>query len=85
MHAALSVSRRFLNDLKPLENVTTKVFLATAGNDKVLDTNHDATIASAFQKATHRIHAGARHCLTHDTLAIRQAYLEDISAFLRNP
>ncbi len=85
MHAALSSSRRFLSNLKPLENVTTKVFLATAGDDKVLDTRYDATIVSALQKAAHRVYAGAWHCLMHDTLAIRRAYLADVSAFLRNP
>ena len=85
MHAALSASRRFLNDLKPLGNVTTKVFLATAGDDKVLDTRHDSIIVSAFQKAAHHVYAGAWHCLIHDTLAIRRTYLADVAAFLSNP
>jgi lysophospholipase len=85
VHSALSACQMFLNDLKSLGNVTTKVFLATAGDDKVLDTRHDATIVSALQKAAHRVYAGAWHCLMHDTLAIRRAYLKDVSAFLSNP
>ena len=44
----LTSSRRFLSNLKPLENVMTKVFLATARDDKALDTRYDATIVSAF-------------------------------------
>jgi len=44
----LTASRRFLSNLKPLENVMTKVFLATDRDDKVPDTRYDATIVSAF-------------------------------------
>ena len=61
------------------------MFLATAGDDKVLDTRHDSIIVSAFQKAAHHVYAGAWHCLIHDTLAIRRTYLADVAAFLSNP
>ncbi len=83
LHAAFSVTHNLLNNLAKLRAIRTKVFIATAGDDKVLDTSFDATVASALGGA-HYVYPKACHCLLHDSLSTRAAYLADVSDFLKN-
>ncbi len=82
-YTALRTTREFLNNLNPLKKVTTKVFLASAGDDKTVDTKYDTLIVSTLPKASHRVYQNAWHWLLHDTPATRKSYLADISTFLK--
>jgi lysophospholipase len=84
LHAAFSVTRNLLSALAHLRAVRTKVFIATASDDKVLDTSFDATVASTLSGA-HCVYPGAWHCLLHDTLDTRRDYLAHLSDFLSHP
>lgn len=83
LHAAFSVTRNLLGNLVHLRQVRTRVFIATAGNDRVLDTNLDAMIASTLNGG-HCIYPDAWHSILHDTPDTRRKYLADVHAFLRN-
>lgn len=83
LHAAFSVTRHLLNNLAHLRQVRTRVFVATAGDDRVLDTNFDATVAWTLSGA-HRIYHGAWHSIVHDTPDTRTQYLADVHHFLKN-
>ncbi|MCE2716822.1 MAG: alpha/beta fold hydrolase [Pseudomonadota bacterium] len=85
MYTALTTSRQLLNNLYLLKPITTKIFFATAGNDKVLDTSYDKIVVSSLTKVAHKIYREAYHSLVHDSLAIRKMFLQDISSFLQNP
>lgn len=84
LHAAFSVTRNLLNTLGKLRSIKTKVFIATAGDDKVLDTSFDATVSLTLSGA-HCVYPGAWHCLLHDTSDTRAVYLADVFDFLKNP
>lgn len=83
LHAAFTVTRNLLSNLKLLRQVRTKVFIATAGDDRVLNTNFDATVASSLGGA-HCVYPNAWHSIVHDTLDTRERYLTDVQVFLRN-
>lgn len=85
MYTALATSRQLLNNLSLLKPIKTKIFFATAGNDKVLDTSYDSTVASSLMKVAHKVYRDAYHSLVHDSSAIRKIFLKDIASFLKNP
>lgn len=82
--AAFSVTHNLLSTLVRLRAVRTKVFIARAGDDRVLDTRFDVAVASALGGA-HCVYPSAWHCLLHDTLDARRDYLAHVSSFLSNP
>jgi alpha-beta hydrolase superfamily lysophospholipase len=84
LHAAFSVTRNLWNNLTHLRQVRTKIFIATAGDDRVLDTTFDATVASTLSSGAHRVYPDAWHSILHDTPDMRREYLADIHAFLRD-
>lgn len=81
VRAALQSMRLLLRDMPAIRAINTRVFLATAGDDRVLDVSKDLIIAQALL-AEHRIFSGAWHTLLHDTPEVRGELLGAIRTFL---
>ena len=81
--ASFRAIREFLKDLKPQYTLKTKIFIGTAGDDRVVDTAHNEKVALSFH-AIHKVYAGAWHSLQHDSKITREAFFNDIAEFLNN-
>lgn len=85
VYSALNATQSLLKDLASLKGITSKIFLATAGDDRRVNNEHDIRVASAFLNVAHRTYKNAWHCLLHDTLETRKSYVSDLTLFLKNP
>lgn len=81
--ASLRAIREFLGNLKSQGNLKTKVFIGSAGDDKIVDNAHDAKIAEAYH-GVHHTYKGAWHSLQHDCESTRVAFFKDVEDFLKD-
>ena len=70
------------NQPEKLQAITAPIFIATAGNDQVVDTSYNAKVATHLKRCSHKVYQGSWHHIFNESDDIREKLQQDIETFL---
>jgi lysophospholipase len=84
LHAAFKAVD-YVRDCSKLSAIQTPLFIAEAGDERVVDNSQNGDITRCLPRLTHKVYQGAYHNLMCEVPSIREPLLADIAAFIQNP